>query len=176
MKYQKIVLLGYMGSGKSLIGKLLSESLGIPFRDLDSLIELETNSSIAEYFSSKGEIAFRALEHQVFEKTINNQSSMILALGGGTPCYYDHMETLAKDNSIFSVYLNVALPNLAARLFEEKAKRPLIAQIGTKDQLTEFVGKHLFERNQFYKQADFEILLEHQTPEQIVAMIAQELA
>ena len=55
MKYQKIVLLGYMGSGKSLIGKLLSESLGIPFRDLDSLIELETNSSIAEYFSSKGE-------------------------------------------------------------------------------------------------------------------------
>ena len=176
MKYQKIVLLGYMGSGKSLIGKLLSQSLGIPFRDLDELIELEANMSIAHYFSSKGEIAFRALEHQVFEKTINDQASVILALGGGTPCYYDHMQTLIKDDSIFSVYLNVALPTLAARLFEEKAQRPLIAQIATKDQLTEFVGKHLFERNQFYKQADFEILLEHQTPEQIVALIAEALA
>ncbi|MGA0431727.1 MAG: shikimate kinase [Flavobacteriaceae bacterium] len=176
MKYQKIVLLGYMGSGKSLIGKLLSKSLGIPFRDLDTLIELETNSSIAHYFSSKGEIAFRALEHQVFEKTIKNQASMILALGGGTPCYYDHMQTLTKDNNIFSVYLNVSLPTLATRLFEEKEQRPLIAQIATKDQLIEFVGKHLFERNQFYKQADFEIQLEHQTPEEILSVIAQQLA
>ena len=90
----KIVLLGYMGSGKSAIGSFLSEKLQIPFYDLDSEIEKIEQISIAKLFQTKGEIYFRKTENEVLKKILALEENFVLSLGGGTPCYYYNHELL----------------------------------------------------------------------------------
>ena len=176
MKYQKIVLLGYMGCGKSTVGKLLAQNLQIPFYDLDQLIEEEIGGPLSTYFQKQGELKFRALEHQLFEKTLAQPQAMVLALGGGTPCYYDHMDTLSRTPGLLSIYLQLPLGPLTDRLFKERAHRPLIADIAQHSQLLEFVGKHLFERTPYYKKATLELALGKASPEAVVQKILAELA
>ncbi len=84
---RKIVLLGYMGCGKSTIANILSKTTNIPFVDLDKIIEEKTNLSINQVFEKYGEIYFRKLEHDVFVELLNSPDNAIIGLGGGTPCY-----------------------------------------------------------------------------------------
>ncbi len=147
----KIVLVGYMGSGKTTVGKELSKYLGFRFLDLDAYIEEKTGMKIAAIFKEKGELFFRKLEHQYLSEVLEKNSDIILSTGGGTPCYSGNMEVISGlTKNVF--YLRVSIPELVKRLSKEKAHRPLIAHIEEAD-LPEFFGKHLFERSPFYSLA-----------------------
>jgi len=166
---KKIVLVGYMGSGKSTIGKILSEKTGIPFFDLDEIIEKNTQKTISELFLEIGEIKFRKLEHETLNHFLATQFSFILSLGGGTPCYANNHLQLLKEG-ITSVYLKASLQELIRRLEPEKKHRPLIASKDGED-FQEFIAKHLFERSYFYNQAKYVVSVDAKTP----AAIADEI-
>src|SRR5690606_31864596 len=104
MQHNKIVLVGYMGSGKTTIGKKLSKIINYEFIDLDAFIEEKENLTINEIFKTKGEIYFRKIEHLYFIDIINQSSNFILSLGGGTPCYANNHLKL-KRSDITSIYL-----------------------------------------------------------------------
>lgn len=147
----KIVLIGYMASGKSSVGKLLAKELQMDFVDLDTYIEEQTEQSIKTIFAEKGEIFFRKKEHEMLQKVLHESDSLILSTGGGTPCYAGNMDVIRK-NSDYSIYLQLTVPALVERIQREKDQRPLVQKIQD-EELPEFVGKHLFERRQFYSQA-----------------------
>ena len=168
-----IALIGYMGSGKSTIGKALSKSLELPFVDLDEQIEIEANASIPEIFDTQGPIHFRKLESQMLRKVLEEGTGMVLSLGGGTPCYSNNMKLLKESRSI-SVYLKLTIGELERRLLTEKQHRPLIRDLDN-DGLAEFIGKHLFERSPFYNQADMIVECDNKTVEAIVAQIQLQL-
>jgi shikimate kinase len=166
---KKILLLGYMGSGKSVTGKLLAEQLGIMFYDLDELIENRLEISIPEIFRQKGEIYFRKIEHQVFHELIHNNETFVLSLGGGTPCYANNHLLLSGTNTV-SVYLNASIDTLYSRLASERNKRPLIANLNDYA-FKEYIAKHLFDRSYFYNQATFRLLVNNKKPEAIATEI-----
>ncbi|NDV17693.1 dephospho-CoA kinase [Muricauda sp. TY007] len=147
----KIVLVGYMASGKSTVGRLLARQLGVEFIDLDDYIEQHQKKSIKNIFSEKGEIFFRKLEHQMLSEVLEKEKSIILSTGGGTPCYGTNMATILNQSD-HSIYLNLSIPNLVERISKEKDNRPLVKNIAD-EELPEFIGKHLFERRPYYLQA-----------------------
>ena len=162
-----------MGSGKSTVGKLLSQKVSLPFVDLDQMIEKSTGMSISQLFEKKGEIYFRNKEKEVLFDLLNSPESMVIATGGGTPCYGDTMEKLQSFPNISTVYLNVALDELIDRLYKERINRPLIEHINDTETLKDFVRKHLFERAYYYNQADHVIYSanKNESVEKIVASL-----
>lgn len=170
----KIILLGYMGCGKSTIASRLSKITKIPYVDLDNNIEERTNLSINEIFKQRGEIYFRKLEHEIFVELVNSPQNMIIGLGGGTPCYANNHELLKGDN-VFSIYLNASIETLFGRLVYNKSKRPLLAD-KTDEELKEFIAQHLFERNFYYNQAKYKVSIDgkakDETTQDILALLA----
>ncbi len=164
----KIVLLGYMASGKSAVGKLLSSKLNLEFIDLDSYIEISEEATISSIFKNKGEIYFRRKESECLKELLNLKENCIISLGGGTPCYGTNMEYI-KDSSK-SFYLNASIDTIFNRLKGETLQRPLVATIG-EEHLKEYIGKHLFERIVFYKEADETIIVNNKSVESIVEEI-----
>jgi len=165
----KIVLVGYMGSGKTTIGKLIAKDLKLNFVDLDEYIETSEKMTISELFQSKGEIYFRKKEYLYLKEILSSQNNFILSTGGGTPCYGDNMNTIVTQTEN-NFYLKVSLPNLVERLSKEKSKRPLIKNTPDED-LQEFIGKHLFERSFYYNQSKNVITCDNKSPQ----MIAEEI-
>lgn len=166
---KKIVLLGYMASGKSEIGKLVSKKMNLPFFDLDYLIENELSKSINQIFEDKGEIFFRKKEHEVFVAKIKTNESYVLSLGGGTPCYANNHELL-KNDGITSIYLKASIATLAERLKRNTTKRPLLQNL-SEAELSDYIAKHLFDRSFYYNQAKFTITVDGKSPLEIVAEI-----
>ena len=166
----KIVLLGYMGSGKSTIGRLLSEKMNYHFIDLDAYIEEKEGLSIQEIFSTKGEIYFRLQESNYLKEVLDLNSDIVLSLGGGTPCYANNMQTILATKEIRSIYLKATIPVLLDRLKGGKEQRPLIADL-SEEKLMEYIGKHLFERAPFYEQSTTKILIGTKTKEEQVSEI-----
>lgn len=166
----KIVLIGYMGSGKSTVGKLLAKELKYSFLDLDEVLENRLQSSISDLFQSKGEVFFRKKEHEMLNNVLQENSSFILSTGGGTPCYSGNMESMLQLADAVC-YLKVSIPGLVKRLILEKDQRPLIRNIKDED-LPEFIGKHLFERNNYYLKANHVLDCDGKDPMQIVQEIA----
>ena len=123
---KKIVLLGYMGCGKSTIALKLSKNIKIPFVDLDKIIEEKEKLSINAIFETRGEVYFRKREREVFIELLNSPENLIIGLGGGTPCYANNHELL-KGNNVLSIYLKASIETLYNRLVFNKSKRPLIA-------------------------------------------------
>lgn len=165
----RIVLVGYMGSGKSTIGKLLAKELEYDFLDLDAYIEEAMEAAISKMFEEKGEIFFRKKEHSSLKEILKKKDDFILSTGGGTPCYSGNMETMVEETKhVF--YLKVSVAGLVERLYKEKDDRPLIKDLSNTD-LPEFIGKHLFERNHFYNQAHHTIVCDAKTPKEIVKEI-----
>ena len=165
----KIVLVGYMGSGKSIIGKLLSEKTTIRFIDLDSEIERIEKKSIKSIFSEKGEIYFRKVEHLVFRNLMQSNQNVIISTGGGTLCYANNHEFLNL-NGVISIYLKASVETLLSRLIPEKSKRPLL-QDKSNEEMEEFVAIHLFERSFFYTKCNSTISVDNKTPTKIVQEI-----
>ena len=163
-----------MASGKTTIGKILSESLELPFYDLDSIIEQELKTTINEIFEQKGELFFRKKEREVLEIFLNNTDSYVLALGGGTPCYYDNF-TLYQNEEIKSFYLKTSVNSLLERLKTKKNTQPIIAKLND-EYLNEFVAKQLFERNYFYNQFQTIITVDNKNEQDIASEIISKLA
>lgn len=171
---RKIVLLGYMGCGKSTIANRLSKTTNIPFVDLDKIIEEKSNLSINQIFEQHGEIHFRKLEHDVFVELLNAPENLIIGLGGGTPCYANNHELLKGDN-VLSIYLKASIETLFDRLVTNKSKRPLIAD-KSEAEMKEFIAKHLFDRSFYYNHAQHKVVVDGKTVEETVADILDILA
>ena len=165
----KIILVGYMGSGKTEIGILLSKNIDLPFYDLDNLINLETSKSINEIFAEEGEIYFRKIEHQILANTIIKNESFILSLGGGTPCYANNHLLLNQEN-VTSIYLKASISTLVDRLKLNRINRPLIKDL-SQNELSEYIAKHLFERSFYYNQCKNTIVVNDKSMAEIVAEI-----
>ncbi len=171
----KIFLLGYMGSGKSHIGKRLAEKINQKFIDFDEEIEKRENSTISEIFQKKGEIFFRKLERKVLEKMINLNEDAVISLGGGTPCYGDNMDLIKEAGDIVAFYLKLNVETLTERLEAEKEHRPMISHLEDKAKLEEFIRKHLFERGFYYNQSDYVLKCDNKSSDEIITEIQQKL-
>ncbi|MBT8326033.1 MAG: shikimate kinase [Winogradskyella sp.] len=171
----KIVLMGYMGSGKSFLGKKLAKTLNYNYIDLDEYIVKEEGKSISELFKENGEIYFRKIETSHLENVLKKNDAAVIALGGGTPCYGTNLKLISNDKAIVSIYLKASINTLVDRLYPEKDKRPLISHLNSKAQLVEFIGKHLFERTYYYEQATFTINVDTKSPQEIIENIVLQL-
>lgn len=167
-----ISLVGYMGSGKSHISKILSDKINFKLIDLDKEISRRNKLTIPEIFEKKGEIYFRKLERETLEELLATEENLILSLGGGTPVYYNNMEIINLNSK--SVFLRASIKTLSERISKQKEKRPIIANISDEN-LPEFIAKHLFERNEFYSKAQFNINTDSREPEDIVNEIIEKL-
>lgn len=170
-----IVLMGYMASGKSTIGNFLAKKLDYKFIDLDDYIESQEGIAIKQIFSEKGELYFRKIEAKHLIKLLKTEKNTVLALGGGTPCYGNNLEYILKASNAVSVFLKASINSIIKRLEDEKSKRPLIAHLNTKNDLIEFIGKHLFERSQFYNRANYMVNTDNLQVNEIVEQIVLKL-
>ncbi len=170
-----VVLIGYMGSGKSTIGKELATVLNYSFLDLDDYISDKENTSISELFKTKGEIYFRKKESQYLRELIDSSKGLVLSLGGGTPCYANNSDVLSNNLNVKAFYLKLSIPLLAKRLFNEREKRPLISHLNSEEELLEFIGKHLFERIPYYNQAQYTITTDQKSQKDVLEEILMQL-
>lgn len=164
-----------MGSGKSSIGKILSEKLNYKLIDLDDFIEDKEGLSVKTIFETKGEIYFRKKETEYLAELLQLEGDIILSLGGGTPCYGNNMDVILEAVDAKSIYLKASLPKLSKKLFKKKAKRPLIAHIATEEAMAEFIGKHLFERSQFYSKAEITVLTDDKNKKEVADAVMAHL-
>lgn len=164
-----IVLSGYMGSGKSLVGAALAEKLNYDFIDLDDFIVQQEKMSIAALFRIKGEIYFRKKELLYLQELLKDRKKTVLALGGGTPCYGKNME-LILEHTPHVFYLKATIETLVHRLKKEQQQRPLIKDI-QKEKLSEFIRKHLFERNYYYLKSPNVIAIDGLQPSEVAEFI-----
>ena len=145
-----LILVGFMGSGKSTLGKRLSELMSRPFIDMDSRIEENLGCSISDYVSEFGIESFRVEEAELL-RTIVEESESVIATGGGTPCADGAMAWMRKHGVV--VHLSVPVPELANRLRDNVANRPLLSKVKSKD-LERVIGRHLLVRASCYGNAD----------------------
>ncbi|MFI2743977.1 shikimate kinase [Zhouia sp. PK063] len=169
-----IVLMGYMGCGKSSVGKMLAAENNIPFIDLDDYIEEKEQQTVQEIFKTKGEIFFRKLETVSLESLLSASEGAVISLGGGTPCYGNNIEII-QNKASHNFYLKASIETLTERLVKEKEHRPLIKNINN-DELSDFIRKHLFERNFFYMQAGNIITVDDKSIPEVVLEIQQQLS
>jgi shikimate kinase len=166
----KIFLIGFMGSGKTHWGKLLSAKLQLPFRDLDSLIVEKEQKSIADVFSERGEEYFRYLEKETLEEQVNQEESFVLSCGGGTPCFFNNIEFMKKSGKV--LWLNTSVDVLKDRLLKERMSRPLIKEISD-EELRRYIIRKLSERKMYYEQADIMVNEESITLEELIRLLLQ---
>lgn len=146
----KIFIIGYMAAGKTTFGHALADKLGTPFIDLDNYIEKAADKSISDIFKTEGENAFRELESEKLREIIANEPDVVLACGGGTPCFNENMKLL-NENGI-TIFIETSTPVLIQRLQEENAKRPLVAG-KTDDEIRQKVLSQLCERLPYYMES-----------------------
>lgn len=119
----RIFLTGYMGAGKTTLGKAFARKLNIPFIDLDWYIEERFHKTVQELFAERGENGFREIERNMLHE-VGDFEDVLIAAGGGTPCFFDNMDYM---NSVGdTVFLDVNPEVLFRRLKIAKAKRPLL--------------------------------------------------
>lgn len=143
-----------MASGKSTIGRKLANKLGLPFIDLDKIIEESQKQTIRSLMYQSGEENFRQIEKEMLYKIIEQNEHAVISTGGGTPCYYDNMQKMNESGT--TIYLEVDIPTLVNRLMNSKTDRPLIWG-KTKPELTQYAEELLKNRNPFYALARYKI-------------------
>ena len=162
----KIVLIGYMGCGKTTIAKYLAKKMSIDHVDLDTEIEKSEKLSIPKLFKKYNEIIFRKIEKRKLLDILDCKTNCVISVGGGTPCYFDNMKRICSaTKNVF--YLKTSNEILANRLFLSRYKRPLITKIRTIEKLKEFVAKHIFERSSFYQLSHHIIITNDKSIDQI---------
>ena len=146
---KSIILIGYMGSGKTTVGRQLALSLGVTLYDLDWYIEMRYHRTVAQIFAEKGESGFREIERNMLHEAAEFQD-IVLSCGGGTPCFFDNMEYM---NSLAeTVYLKASPEVLAMHLKMGKVERPLIKG-KTDEELLQYIRESLQVREPYYTQA-----------------------
>jgi len=152
-----IFLIGYMGAGKSAIGKSLSKNNGYKFYDLDKYIEEKEGRKISEIFNHNNEVYFRKIENSYLKEISLIKENKIISTGGGTPCFQNNFEIIDNLPNSLSVYLKASVETLMARLKDSIEERPLISSLQDPLQLKEFITKHLFERSFYYEKSKFKV-------------------
>lgn len=144
-----IFITGYMGAGKTTLGKRLAELLNYNFYDMDEIVEVSTGYSIRAYFEKFGESSFRQKEREILLSHINDTDTVI-ATGGGTACYADNMDLMNRDG--ITIFIETKLETILNRLAGRIHQRPLLKNIPA-DQLPSFIQEHLKNRMEFYSKA-----------------------
>lgn len=150
---QKIFLVGMPCSGKSTLGKKLANQLSIAFFDLDDEIEKREKISIEQIFSNYNEAYFRQLEKQKLLELAHQAIPMLVATGGGTPCFFDNMQLMNKIGT--TIFIDIPVDELATRLRSTNLdSRPLFRGL-SHEQLIEKLKDQYTERKKYYKQATY---------------------
>ena len=155
----RIFLTGYMGAGKTTLGKAFARKLNVPFIDLDWYIEERFHKTVGELFTERGEAGFRELERNMLHEVAEFEN-VVISTGGGAPCFYDNMEFMNETGS--TVYLKVSVEELAKRLEICKSTRPVLKG-RSGDELVAFIAESLEKRTPHYMKAsivfDAEVML-----------------
>ncbi|NDF60776.1 MAG: AAA family ATPase [Crocinitomicaceae bacterium] len=167
-----IYLIGFMGCGKSTLGKKVANKIHYEFIDLDQLIEERTSSSISDIFQKKGEEFFRVLEHQIIVE-ISKAKNTIIALGGGTPCYFNNLEIINETG--VSLYLERPAKELYQRIKNAKDTRPLVRS-KSDEELLEFIEKLLTERSFHYQRSTYTVPRNYLTSKGLTNYILEHVA
>ena len=147
----RIILIGYMGAGKTTIGKALSKELGIIFYDLDWYIESRMRKTVSQIFAERGEEGFRKIEYNMLHEVAEFED-VIISCGGGTPCFFDNMDYLNQQG--LTVYLKAEPEVLYKHLQMAKVERPLLKG-KSKEELLTFIKEQLEKREPFYTKAHY---------------------
>lgn len=145
----RIIFIGYMGAGKTTVGRALSKDLGMPFYDLDWYIESRMRRSVKQIFDQEGEEGFRKTERNMLHEVAEFEN-VILSCGGGTPCFFDNMSYLNRQGQ--TIYLKAQPEVLYSHLKMGKVVRPLLLN-KTPDQVRAFIKQQLAQREKYYSQA-----------------------
>ena len=149
--FRRIILIGYMGAGKTTIGKALARRLGLPFYDLDWYIETRRHKSVSQLFGEVGEDGFRQIERNMLHEVAEFEN-VVISCGGGTPCFFDNMDYMNRQAQV--VYLKATPQVLFSHLSMSRHERPLLKG-KSRDELLAFIGEQLQRRSAFYEQARY---------------------
>lgn len=150
---KRIVLIGYMGSGKTTVGRALAKALEMPFYDLDWYIESRMRKKVREIFAERGEEGFRQIERNMLHEVAEFED-VVISCGGGTPCFFDNMDYLNSQAQV--VWLKCEPEVLQKHLLMGKGDRPLLNG-KSPDELIEFIREQLAYREQFYSKANYQL-------------------
>jgi len=164
----KVILVGYMGSGKSVVARKLAELLGYQFIDTDEWIEARACKTIPDIFSEDGEDVFRQKEKECLEFLIDHDD-VVLSTGGGMPCYNQAIDLMVELGE--TIYLDASIETLTSRLWTAKSGRPILKNFKDKNELKVFISKHLSERADCYQKSKYCIRVDDKS----VETIAQEI-
>lgn len=167
-----IFLIGYMGCGKSTMGRAVSALTGVPFIDLDNYIEQRFHLTVKEIFAQRGEDGFRDVERRMLQEVADFED-VIVACGGGTPCFFDNMEYMNTHGT--TVFLNTPIDRLHSRLMRGRHKRPLIADKDDEELMT-FIKDALAKRMDHYSKAQISFSSERLENKSEIANTAREFA
>ena len=156
-----------MGCGKSTLGRKLAATLNLTFIDLDTFLEERYFRTIPQIFAEEGEDSFRSKERKVLEE-VSAFDNVIVATGGGAPCFFDNMELM--NSSGFCVFLDVAVESLVYRLIHAKVERPLIKG-KSPEELHGFIEMMMQKRRPFYEKASYILKGAEISPEQVMELI-----
>ncbi len=145
----RIIIIGYMGSGKTTVGNALSKDLGLPFYDLDWYIETRMHATVKQLFDQRGQDGFRRIEHNMLHEVAEFEN-VIISCGGGTPCFFDNMDYINQQGE--TVYLKCTTDVLYQHLKMGHTVRPLLLN-KTPEEVRQFIEQQLTEREAYYRQA-----------------------
>lgn len=146
-----IFIIGFMGSGKSTLGRALARATGLMFIDLDNYIEQRFHANVRDIFASRGEEGFRNLERRMLRE-VSEFENVIIACGGGTPCFFNNMAHINTHGT--SVFLETSHGILLRRLKQGRYRRPLIASMSD-DELDSYITRTIQQRLPFYSLASY---------------------
>tara|TARA_B100000989_G_scaffold274417_1_gene233212 strand:+ start:107 stop:640 length:534 start_codon:yes stop_codon:yes gene_type:complete len=170
-RIKTIYLIGYMGAGKTLIGRSISKKISFNFYDLDSYIELKEGKKVSEIFNEKNEVYFRKIENKYLNELSNKNEKKIISTGGGTPCFENNQSIIQNSPDSVSIYLKAKIETLAKRLIKSLDKRPIISHLSNENELKSFITKHLFERSFYYEKSDIKIKTDNIELKDIIKLI-----
>jgi shikimate kinase len=156
-----------MGCGKSTLGRSLASILNLAFIDLDTFLEEKYFRTIPQIFAEEGEPGFRKKEQNVL-KEVSVFDDVIVATGGGAPCFFDNMEVM--NQSGFCIFLDVDIDTLVYRLTHAKIERPIIKGKSS-DQLHHFIEEMMHKRRPYYEKARYALKGNEVTPEQVIKLL-----
>ncbi|MGN0069666.1 MAG: shikimate kinase [Prevotella sp.] len=146
---RRVIIIGYMGAGKTTVGKALAKAVGMPFYDLDWYIESRMHKTVKQIFDASGEEGFRRIERNMLHEVAEFEN-VIISCGGGTPCFFDNMAYM--NGQADTVYLKATPEVLYGHLRMGKSVRPLL--LGkTPEQVEAFIREQLVQRAPYYEQA-----------------------
>ncbi len=145
----RIILIGYMGSGKTTVGRALAKDLGMPFYDLDWYIESRMRKTVKQIFDERGEEGFRIIERNMLHEVAEFEN-VVISCGGGTPCFFDNISYLNQQGE--TVYLKCTPEVLHKHLSMGKTVRPLLLN-KTPEEVKGYIQEQLQQREPYYSQA-----------------------